>query len=312
NQITFDDSCFQIYYYNYGKNALEVEKLRKRNHEKILEVERKRLAQQQLNNAKLKAHDIINKIWRLRQVKSQDFRSASIDIFALNDFEVVVFNNELGLNKSNNEPALHRWIKSATQEDVAFIEFILSNREIILDVNQKNSEGSSVLKEIFLNASIYKYVAVKALMKRDYALTQEDQTFFSAMSEADPEMAIIWQLCKLSQRLNNRHLTDYIFNQSKLFLIIESARLAKITGFNYRPTEWIAFANNAIQYYGHYWEYIELAFKCYGLWSKLIQLDKKGTFQRKVQIFYSDMPKQLFDVDETIRDLYPELMAAKN
>ena len=55
------------------------------------------------------------------------------------------------------------------------------------------------------------------------------------------------------------------------------------------------------------YEYIELAFKRFGLWDRLIQFDTKGTFWKKVEQFYSEMPKQKYDFDEVFNDLYPEL-----
>lgn len=98
-----------------------------------------------------------------------------------------------------------------------------------------------------------------------------------------------------------------MFRFSKLIFIIESARQGELITFNYKGNKWVAFANNAIQYYSEYWEYIELAFKRFGLWDKLIQLDTKNTFQRKVEQFYSEMPIQKYDFDEVFNDLYPEL-----
>jgi hypothetical protein len=101
-------------------------------------------------------------------------------------------------------------------------------------------------------------------------------------------------------------LVDDVFNFSKLLFIIESARQGELICFKFTGNKWISFANNAIHSYSEYWEYLELSFKRFGLWDKLIQLDKNGTFQKKVEKFYSNMPKQKYDFDKVFYDLYPD------
>jgi hypothetical protein len=100
---------------------------------------------------------------------------------------------------------------------------------------------------------------------------------------------------------------ESVFKHSKLLFIIESARRQEIIGFNYKRNEWVAFANNAIQYHSEYWEYIESAFRRFGLWDILTKSDKKGTFVRKLKTFYSEKPQQKYDFGEVFKELYPEL-----
>nr|WP_237717550.1 DUF6035 family protein [Myroides injenensis] len=110
---------------------------------------------------------------------------------------------------------------------------------------------------------------------------------------------------KFCNNLSNRNLvSDFFF--SKLLFIIESARSKKLITFNFQGNKWVSFANNAIQYYSEYWEYIEVAFKKFGLWDELIKLDTKGSFQKKVEQFYTKIPKQKYDFEEVFNDLYPE------
>jgi hypothetical protein len=149
-------------------------------------------------------------------------------------------------------------------------------------------------------------LVIKSIFNRGYNLTEADRDFYTGLFKNDRDKMnelIIFSFCN---NLSDRELVDSVFTHSKRLLIIESARRNEIVGFNCGPDEWIAFANNAIQYHSEYWEYIELAFKDYGLWDKLIKLDKKKTFQNKVQSFYLKMPEQKFDFDEVFQDLYPE------
>jgi hypothetical protein len=95
-------------------------------------------------------------------------------------------------------------------------------------------------------------------------------------------------------------------NRVKIVLmIIESAFADKIIGS--KINDWKAFAINAIHFHAKHWDYIELAFKKSGLFNKLIDLDKKHTFQKKSEEFYQDLPEQDYECDEVIRNLYPEL-----
>ena len=98
-----------------------------------------------------------------------------------------------------------------------------------------------------------------------------------------------------------------MFEHQSLICIIESAKRNKIVGFGWKGNQWIAFANNAIEFYSQYWEYIELAFKHYGIWERLIELDFKGSFQKKLENYYETNPTQNFDCDILFRYLYDEL-----
>jgi hypothetical protein len=195
----------------------------------------------------------------------------------------------------------------ATRDDVAFIEFILNCHEIELEVNKPDTDDKTAFQVIYENNSIPKYTPIKSLFKRGYILTENDKVFFSKITEIEGDRKNDILIYDFYNKLDDKNLVELIFDHSKLLFIIESARRQEIIGFDYRPNEWIAFANNAIQYHSEYWEYIEMAFKGFGLWEILTQLDKKGTFEKKVLAFYSKMPKQKYDFDEVFRDLYPEL-----
>ncbi|MBC8486867.1 MAG: hypothetical protein H8D45_12605 [Bacteroidetes bacterium] len=309
NQLNFDSESYQIYYYNFGDNKSKTEEEQKRKAEQIKEAERIKLADERLATAKSKSKEIIQDIKELRNRKSQNFISVNRLINELDKYELEILNSTLNLHNRDKlkKPALYNWISTATQDDVAFIEFILNCGDIKIDVNDKDSEGRTALQEVYQNKAIHKYILVKGLLKRGYKLTKEDEAYISSLSDSNGEIKndlIIYTICR---NLTDKDLVDFVFLHSKLLFIIESARRKEIIGFKYKPNEWIAFANNAIQYHSDYWEYIELAFKDYGLWDKLIELDKKGTFQKKVQAFYSKMPRQKFDFDNVYRDLYPEL-----
>ena len=309
NQIKFDSESYQVYYYNFGNIKCEIEVEQKRRIEEVEITNRNKKLELKLARAKNKASNIIDEIKLLRTRKSLSFDSVIEKIRELDNTELRIFNNELNLKKRDKtkKPALLQWIYNATLADVYFLEFILSVTEIELDVNEKDSNGKSALTEIYDNKKIVKEIPIESLFKRGYIFTEEDKNYIATLPYGQVENAnniILYSICN---NLSNKELVDFVFRNSKLLFIIESAKLKEIIGFNYKETEWIAFANNAIHHYSEYWEYIEIAFKHFGLWDKLIELDKKETFQRKVQTFYSKMPQQKFDFDEVFQELYPEL-----
>jgi len=309
SEIRFDYESYQIYYYNFGDNRKKAEIKQQKKVQELFEGERKKIAEQKLRNANAKINHIIDEIKELRQRQSQNFDFVLFEIDELTEYELQTLNSTLGFNNRDKfkNPPLLQWIKKATQNDVAFIEFILICHGIEIDVNEKNSENRTPFQEIYKNNNILKYIPVKSLLKRGYKITEEDIAFCRTMTDLDNDKKMDIHLYTICNNLSNRDLVDESYLFAKLLFIIESAKGQQIIGFNYKHEEWVAFANNAIQYYSEYWEYIELAFNNYGLWDKLIELDKKGTFQKKVQAFYSKMPKQKFDFDEVFQDLYPEL-----
>lgn len=66
------------------------------------------------------------------------------------------------------------------------------------------------------------------------------------------------------------------------------------------------FANNVLEYYSKYWEYIEIAFKKFGLYDKAYWI-RQGTFKNKLYHYYSGKKKQIYNFEIIFKALYPEL-----
>lgn len=308
NEAQFDPESYQIYYYNFGDNKIKTEAEQKRIENELNEAEKKKIAEDKLASAKSKSTTIIQQIKTQREKKLQNFFSSAKLINELDEYELDILNSTLNFRnlKKQKKPVLNYWISTATQDDFAFLEFILNCKGIQLDVNAKDSEGKTAFQEVYQNKAINIYYPIKGLLKRGYQLTEEDHRYIecTGVNNDLKNNMVTYGICN---KLSDKALVDSVFNHSQLIFIIESARRKEIVGFNYKPNEWIAFANNAVHYHCEHWEYIEVAFKKYGLWDMLIELDKKGSFQKKVQAFYSEIPDQKFDFDDVYRDLYPEL-----
>ena len=309
SELKFDSEIFQIYYYNFGDKKTKTEILQRKKIEEIKEAERKIIETRKLENAEAKAKNIIADIAEFRRKKIQNFSYIIDELDEFDEFEINILNTVLNLKskKVDNRPPIIKWIDEAKQDDVAFLEFILSYDKIELDINSEAENGRTALQAILSNANIYNTLPIKALFKAGYKLTNNDNFVLSKLEEDNKELSADIQIYRFCNRLTDRTLVSDVFSYFRLLFIIESARQNEMIIYNFTGNRWISFANNAIQYYSEYWEYIELAFKRYGLWDKLIQLDKNGTFQKKVEAFYSKMPQQKYDFDDVFKDLYREL-----
>lgn len=310
DKLKFDSEDFQVFTYNFGDNKKKEEKRQKQRADEIEEGERKRLEQIKLERREKKAKNIVDKIAEYRNRKSQVFKSISDDLDEMSSLDLEVLNRVLNLKGkiSNGKPPLIKWIDEADQKDVSFLEFILKTREIELDINITDNIGRTPLQAVLQNKKIHKHLPISCLFQASYKLTESDTLLLSELKENELILDSDFYIYKFCNNLTNKNLVPDVSKHSTLLFIMESARKDELITFNYtKGNKWISFANNAIHHYSEYWEYIELAFKQFGLWDKLIELDTKGTFQKKVGRFYSEIPTQKYDFDDVFKDLYPEL-----
>ncbi|QNS41622.1 hypothetical protein H0S70_01100 [Chryseobacterium manosquense] len=305
NELKFDSEVHQAFYYNFGDNKTKTETFQKQKEAEIKEAERKKREQQRLENAQNTEKYIVAEIADFRKRKIQNFDSISNQLEELDDFEFDVLNKTLNLKGKSKSPLI-KWIDEATQDDVVFLSFVLKTNKIDLDINT-NDNGRTPLQALFENENIYKTTPALSLFQAGYTLTESDNLKLNELKEKLKISEADFYIYKFCNNLTDRNLVSDVLQFSKLLFIIESARSKELITFNFQGNKWVSFANNAIQYYSEYWEYIELAFKKFGLWDELIKLDIKGTFQKKVEQFYSKMPRQKYDFEEVFNDLYPEM-----
>lgn len=306
NQLKYDDEVVQAYYYDFWGNKIKAETLQKKNAEEIKDAERKRLEKLKHDNALNRAKHLINSIANVRKIEGRSFSSIVSELEDMDEFETKILNEVLNL-KGKRKPPLIKWIDKAEQKDVPFLEFILGTSKIELDINKPDDSHRTALQAVLLNRNIHKTLPIQSLFKAGYRLTDTDREFLKECQETQKGFVADAYIYKLCNSLSDRSLVDDVFRFSKLLFIIESARQRELIYYNFTGNKWISFANNAIEYYSEYWEYLELSFKRFGLWDKLIQLDKNGTFQKKVEYFYYNMPRQKYDFDNVFYDLYPEI-----
>jgi len=308
NELKYDNEVFQSYYYNFGDHKSNTETLQKKKAEEINEAERKRLEKLKLDSATSRAKHLRNLIADFRKRKVQNFSSIVDELEDMDEFEIKTLNEVLNLKGKivDNKPPLIKWIDEAKQEDVPFLEFILGTNKIDLEINVSDDNSRTPLQAVLLNSNVHKTLPIKSLFKAGYYLTDNDREFINELQKTQKDFVADGYIYKFCNSLMDRSLADDVFYFSKLLFIIESARQGELICYNFTGNKWISFANNAIQNYSEYWEYLELSFKRFGLWDKLIQLDKNGTFQKKVEKFYYNMPRQKYDFNKVFYDLYPD------
>jgi competence CoiA-like predicted nuclease len=307
-ELTYDPHNYQVHYYDLEANKIRKEHERQERIAQLRKDEQQKVEDRLLIRSKDKAKEIIEEIKRLHKQKIQNFAHPSMLIGELSESEVSIFNEELKISKTplGKTPALHRWFQGYSIDDFGFVHFILSNNRIWFDVNETNASGESSLVTLYKNKTAPKYLFTEALLKRGYMLTLDDEAFLRSTS-IDPDIDAQIYIFKVCSDLTEKKLVDKVFNFQKQLLIIQSAKQGKFIGYNFKGNgAWIAFANNAIEYHSEYWEYFELAFKQYGLWDKLIESDKNGSFHQKLEEFYKKMPTQRYDFDRIFRRVFKE------
>lgn len=312
NDLKFDHEEYQAFYYDFEVNKNNVKAIQGQVSEKLEKKDRIRQEQIKIENAIDKVTIIINDIKEFKNNKNINFDSISLKITELEEYEITIFNEMLNL-KERKRPALIQWIDdyNPKENNIAFLEFILKERNIELDVNV-NDNGRTAFQALFDNNNIlYKNTLILALFAAGYILTESDKILLFNLKEnmrISDEEFYIYKLCN---DLTNRNLIRYFKNNeiSKPLLIIEAISKDKMIIYNYQgEKKWLEFANNAIQYYTEFWKYIELAFKHFRLWDRLIELDTKKSFQNKVKQFYTKRPTQNHNLRRILKDLYPDLI----
>ncbi|MBD0832515.1 DUF6035 family protein [Aestuariibaculum sediminum] len=308
SQLQFDTVLYQTYFFNLQESLEAKEKERLEIIEKEERAETERIKTRKITQAKEKTEAIINELRLLWQNQSNYFNPVKKKVFKLNDFELKMLKQSKAFEDEDGQPKIHKWFSKAKRNHYSFLEFMLECHFFDIDVNKKSKEGKSLFQTLADNKELEhrKYLS-KVILKRGYVFTEADETLIESWSSSEKERQADILLYHLSNELNNESLIDMLFDHQNLICTIESAKRNEIIGFGFQQNQWIAFANNAVHSYKQYWDYIEIAFKHYGIWEKLIQLDKKGTFNKKLRAFYEERPIANFDCDPLFSLLYPEL-----
>ncbi|WP_343631105.1 DUF6035 family protein [Fluviicola sp.] len=296
-EVTFNDSNYQVFYLDYKAN-------RKLNEEKaeVLKEEKNQaeIAEKQrilIEQANATAISIREQIKTRKEKNSFHFDDIAERISNLSDIELKVFNDKLDIT---GKPSFSKWLKNSNNSH--FILFILGCKGIDLDVNL-SFENKTPFQTLHDNSNLFHESIMREMFKRGYKLTDDDKRF---INEKQYYQMIVYEI---AERLELDSDIDQIFESktNKLIFIIESIKRGQILKSGFKSEDWLAFGNNLAQHYNDYWEYIENALTYFGIWNKIIEMDKKGTFQNKVEMLKFDFPKQKTEFKRLFDKIYPEL-----
>lgn len=304
SQLNFDTKVFQVYYYNFGYNKSKKEVEQKVRERELEEIERQRQLKEERQLAITKCSRLIEEIRYLKKNENPDYKDVKFKIFTLTRVETTVF-NEL-LNLKNLDSPILKWIYKAKKYDYYFLDFIISCDSIEKNLNEIDSTGCNAINAIIKNENLiktHKTSLIKRLLEFGYNYGANDLKSLEEFIEYDDQLFLFEQCGKLK----NRRLVPDLFKYSHVIFIIESAKRNELIGYYYKSNIWIQLANNAIKYYHKHWDYIESAFKYYGVWDKVEKADRKGKFRAELEGYYYNMPEQNYDIDDIINELYPEI-----
>ena len=308
SQVKFDNLTKQVYYFDFEKKT---KKKKQEQLQREWEIEEQEKLFQKKRKTKIvneKCDAIIRALRENWKDKSFSYGQVKREIENLNEYELSVLNNTEAFSANNEQPKIHHWFKIAKEEHIHFLYFVLECDQLKIDFNVISKEGKTIVQTLTENKILpSKSYLIKQILKRGYVFKEGDRQHLSNLQLQPKEIKTIEILCELSTKILNKDLIDDLYEHTSLICIIESAKRNKIVGFGWRENQWIAFANNAMHSYKEYWEYIELAFRHYGIWNKLIDLDKKASFRKKLEEYSNAEPNQNFECDELFRYLYPEL-----
>lgn len=306
-KIKFNQDSYQIYYYNFEfekqNSETELSIIKK----KIENETTKRELQKEKEEVEIKIEEIISQIKSKRKNGFSNYSLIHEAINELNRIEIMRLNERLGLTsyKSSNlgKPFLNDLIYKG--DDYHFITFFLDCPWIKFDINAIDNEGTTIIQEVLKSKLLFGDKLLQKIFNRNYELSQNDLEYLLSLELDETERTKLKFKLTTYNELKYEELTSESESIMNVLLSIESIKKETITGFRF--PNWISFINNAIDNYKRYWEYIELTLKYYGLFEKLKEMDKKGSYQKKLDNFYSAFPQQDYSKDEIFKALYPEI-----
>ena len=313
SQLKFDKQTKQAYFYNYRAKLQQMELLRDRHIEKlrIKKIKDKKKAKEQ--SSQYKVEYLIDEIKSEWKAKFPNLKKAELIIQELDEYEQGLFEKSDLFNSNDNESRIHLYFKKAKAKHYNFLTFILNSQYIKSSLNELSVDKKTLIQTLFENQYLeHKEHWIKKIAIAGYKFKIIDFKLFDRLYLKKQDIEALILLCKLSESIVNTHFKAALFEHQKLICTMESAKQKQIIGFGWNQSQWVAFANNAIDSYSEYWNHIESAFKAYNIWDELHKKDSKGTFKRKLENHYDSTPSYNKKYDYLLSLLYPEAVENPN
>ncbi|MFC6101234.1 DUF6035 family protein [Olivibacter domesticus] len=313
SDLTFREKDYQAFYLDFEAQhkILEVELQNRLNHLKEKEMENERL--EQIKKCKLRVDKILKDI-RDRGKNDQGFYNVLQELRFLTEEEKTLFSQKSSFvgKYVKKKPYLVHYLQNYQTKNgyskTNFIEFLLTEELIDIDVNAKDSSGGGPLQELYKNSHLQDihYKLIPRLFKRGYHLTDVDSHFILNSSDIDVTFREA-ELVTLKHYDTVRGTEEIVLIQKhqRYLLFVESAVQKQIIGS--RLKNWVQYMMGVLHNYKCFWVYTKEALKKTGTWELILESDKKGTFMKKIKEFGLEDAEQDRTMFQLLWKLYPEI-----
>lgn len=312
-EVKFSSDTIEPYYFDYPN-----EKLKSTTRLNAFTVAVKQREIDKLRDERIGEHKIqIQKaIGKIKNYKDWDYNFYPLNsLFIGWDYERLhLLNSQLGLKGKivNGEPVLNHYIKTCKSKPesshISFVEFLIVEDKIELDINTKNDEGIGCLQCVYQNKYLEKrlYRIVPAIFKRGYILTEFDRKYFQDESFSSIDQHLLQKL-NYYNALSDRSMAAMVAQHFHYLLFIESALQKKIIGSNLKT--WTQYIVGFQGRNKEFWYYSKLALVKNGTWDLALAADKKGTIEKKIIEFDLESFGPTEEMTDLLAQLYPQLFS---
>ena len=312
NDLKFDRSCFQAYYFNFENDRLKKQQA----HTKMLNDERKKRIK---DKRAARINDLVD---LFREYYKDDFKFRDIQLEIrtqlrdLDDIDLKELNNTLGFDKIfKGEPFIHHLIIKS-QDHLNFLLFLLGSRHLDFRMDLNSSAGKSILITVLeLEDYGHREALLKAIFWKGYCLTSDDLHYlnqrYSQRSSDKYEMKE-YMAIKFYNDLKTQGDIDALNSHHALevMLTIKSIIDGQIIGS--KITQFHQLVINAIDHYTEYWCLIDDAITSYDKWYVILEGDKKDTLRRKINQYNQSKNKISTKLNSIAWKLFPEIVINKS
>ncbi|PZD79161.1 DUF6035 family protein [Mesonia sp. K7] len=302
-KLKFDSTNIEVYFHHFQNDKEQKERNQIRIQKELSEKEKEEEEEELANEIQ----DFLDKIGYEKSKKyKSDFSRLKFDLNSFSKEKLDLLNSRLNLEKNQK---IFYWIKKGVNADYNFIEFIINNNCISLDLNQVDNLGYNLFYYLYNNKSIYQKEKFLILFfKRDYKFVEVDiKTLKNHSIDSYSESEMLFKKANTTPNWLIDSLFEY--RNRRVICIIESFLWHNLIGYYYKENKWLNLAQNAIQNYPEYWEYIERAIKASGLFEDILQSDKSSKFYKKLEKINIKEFETDFNFNQLFMHHYPELLA---
>lgn len=284
SDLKFDSTTFRVYYYDCD---LEFEKLEAKL--KTI-IEEKNKANEAINYEErtLKALQLLRKFYQ-----TEDFAlpiEINKELNSLSSNERAYLVKRMNTPKNvDDKPLLFQLLGS--DQKFTFLHFWLTNKYLKINVN-KLWNGKSVLEEVLLGKrGFHKTSLYKLIFEKGY----------NSYGKNDLNIIVPYRQKSYENEVEGERLANIIFLDSaelispylsieKVVFAIRSCQYNRIIGS--RLNNFLALSNNFLEHHSEFGDIFLKALKYHGQFEQNIAFDKKGTFTKKLESYYSSKPPQ--------------------